>query len=329
MPKLRQPPKPQGSATPEPHENVEVPAEEELFETEPEIKAGEEEVVVTPKEEPKKDENALQKQLDALKQSEQAAKTQRDQALRDREEAQRRAAAREAEATKFQKEAHQSRADSISAAIAAATAEIAAAKKEIKDAISIGDIDAQTEAMAKLSEAQNALSSAKLGKSALEESAVVEPEPVKQQAVEDPLDKTNLPQTAKDWLRSHREYLTDPRKNAKIQALHWDVVDEGHEAFSPEYYVSLETHLGMRKVPGKEVEEEEIEITPKTQQRNSIVSAPVSREVPNGKVNQRSSKIDLTVAQREAAKSAGITEAEYAKQLQRMNEMKANGQIQN
>jgi len=61
------------------------------------------------------------------------------------------------------------------------------------------------------------------------------------------------------------------------------------------------------------------------QQRTSIVSAPVSREVPTSTPNRQNGKITLTAAQVEAAKMAGITPAEYAKQLQKLTEMKSNG----
>jgi hypothetical protein len=57
-------------------------------------------------------------------------------------------------------------------------------------------------------------------------------------------------------------------------------------------------------------------------ERPSIVSAPVSREAPSESTGRRASQIRLTVEQREAARMAGITEVEYARQLQRLDAAK-------
>jgi len=73
-------------------------------------------------------------------------------------------------------------------------------------------------------------------------------------------------------------------------------------------------------------QEEQEERPQQNQQRTSIVSAPVSREGSNTNGTRSTpSQIRLTTAQRDAAKSAGVTEKVYAEQLQKLNEMKANG----
>jgi phage I-like protein len=56
-----------------------------------------------------------------------------------------------------------------------------------------------------------------------------------------------------------------------------------------------------------------------------LVSAPVSRE-PSAYGGNSPTRIRLSAEQIEVAKRAGITEAEYAKQLMKLNEMKANGE---
>ena len=61
------------------------------------------------------------------------------------------------------------------------------------------------------------------------------------------------------------------------------------------------------------------------EERSSIVSAPVSRDIPSSNGTRQSGVVKLTPAQREAAKVAGITETEYAKQYARLLEEKANG----
>jgi hypothetical protein len=140
----------------------------------------------------------------------------------------------------------------------------------------------------------------------------------------DALDRTNLPQTAKNWLRAHPEYLRDERKNAKIQSLHWDIVqDEKRVPFSEDYYISLEQHLGLRAKPQQEAaEEDEGDEQPV---RKSVVSAPVSREAPSSSGTRTPGTVRLTALQREWAKASGISEAEYAKQVVNLQREKANG----
>lgn len=311
MPKLRQPkekPDPQGEVL----EDQELSQEQQLApETEEEDIPPEEDAA-----------EALQAQLAELRKSEETQRQRAEQAIRDREEAIRRSHEREAEITKFQREAVDSQFDAVSSAIAAASAEAEKAQQDIENAAAIGDSKAQADAYRRLARAEANLARLEDGKTELEAKRKAEPvaPQLQQQAPQDPLANSPLPETAKTWLRAHPDYLTDARKNSKIQALHWDVVDEGHAPFSTAYFESLEQHLGLRQAPQSAGQQ------PNQQQRTSIVSAPVSREVPNGGGQRPSStKINLTPAQREAAKLAGVTEKVYAEQLQRLNEMKANG----
>jgi hypothetical protein len=267
----------------------------------------------------------LKKQIEDLRRSEEAERQRADQAARDREAAVREAQASKAEALKFQNAATQNQYDAITSGLAAAQAEIERAKGDIKTAIQAGDADLQTDAYGRLAEAAANAKILQDGKLELEEKAkALKEAPVKTEQPQqqgDQLDRSGLPDTAKNWLRKHPEYLTDQRKNSKIQALHWDVIDEGHKAFSPEYYESMEVHLGMREAPKVEEDDD----PPQQQQRTSIVSAPVSREVPGGSAPRKNGQIKLTAEQREFARISGVTEAEYAKQLEKINTMKANG----
>ena len=57
------------------------------------------------------------------------------------------------------------------------------------------------------------------------------------------------------------------------------------------------------------------------------VSAPVSRDIPSGGNGQRRpGSVTLTADQLDAAKIAGVTPADYAKQLLRLREMQAAGE---
>lgn len=269
----------------------------------------------------------LKKQIEDLRRLEETERQRADQATREREEARRDAQASKAEALKFQNAATQNQYDAITSGLAAAQAEIERAKGDIRAAIQQGDADLQTDAYGRLAEAAANAKVLQDGKLELEEKAkVVKEAPVKteQQAgdpVENYIQRSGLPDSAQNWMRKHREYLTDTRKNAQLQWLHHVAVDEGHKAFGPEYYEYIETELGLRERPKVETDDE----PPQQQQRTSIVSAPVSREVPSGTGTRKNGKITLTEAQRESAKIAGVTEVEYAKQLEKINTMKANG----
>jgi hypothetical protein len=60
-------------------------------------------------------------------------------------------------------------------------------------------------------------------------------------------------------------------------------------------------------------------------QRTNIVSAPVSREVPSASGKRENGKTTLSAEQSEYARIAGVSEAEYARQLARLNNMRADG----
>ncbi len=65
--------------------------------------------------------------------------------------------------------------------------------------------------------------------------------------------------------------------------------------------------------------------------RSAIVSAPVSRELPGNyrlEFEDNPRNVRLSREQVEAAQIAGITPAEYARQLIRMKKAQANGEIQ-
>lgn len=272
-------------------------------------------------EEPQEDSAlALQKQLDELKKSEEIQRNRAEQAGRDRDNAILKAREREVQINRFQKEAEISQFDAISSGLTAANAEAEKAQLDIENAISIGDTKSQAEAYRKLARAETNIARLEDGKFAIESRRIEEAAQPKQS--NDPVGNSDLPDNAKTWLRDHPEYMSDRRKNARIQSLHYDVIDEGHRAFSTEYFQALEQHLGMKTSPPWAAREEEPQ--QKIHQRTSIVSAPVSREATTS-ISGTKSAPRLTVLQREAAKTAGITEVEYAKQLQRLNEMKANG----
>lgn len=261
---------------------------------------------------------ALREQIDALKKSEDILKKRAETWRQEAQDAQRTAQERATEITKVRKDSVQAQADSINTALASAQAEAESAKTAIKMAIQTGDVDAQTDAYERLAVTQANIANLQAGKMNVEAR-------LKAPAQEEQRTTSALPQRVQRWLQRHPDYMSDPKKNDKLRAFHWDVIDEGHDFDSDEYIESMETKLGLRKAQASE-EEEIVEETPvrQVQKRSPQVSAPVSRESTSNSGTQ-SNKINLSAAQREAAKVAGVTEKVYAENLKKMNEMKANG----
>ncbi len=65
------------------------------------------------------------------------------------------------------------------------------------------------------------------------------------------LRKMGMPELAVHWLKANPEYLYDPERNEIIQAMHHDLVAEGFEGYSGEYFVEMDRRLhGAGAVPG-------------------------------------------------------------------------------
>jgi len=265
---------------------------------------------------------AFQKQIDALKKSEQLARDRAEQAIKDREDAIKRANEREAEVHSLKKTTVDSQVEAVSAALAAAQSEAETAQRDIERALELGDFKGQAEAYRRLSKAETNIARLEDGKASLESQAQAAAEAKPEvHTSDDPLEKFNLPVLAKSWLRLHPEYLNNPRKNAMIQNLHYDVVDEGHEPYSQGYFESLEQHLGMRQRPQQDDQDDD----PPQRNRSSMVSAPVSRDGPSSASGEKPGQVRLSALQKEAAKIAGISEKEYAEQVLRLREEKKSG----
>lgn len=275
------------------------------------------------------DENPLQKALDAQKNAEALAQRRTEevqQAQRERDDAVRLSQERGHELTRERGDREQAQYDAILNAIGAQQSELESAKRDLKTAGQAQDWDALADAQARLAGAQTQLVNLENGKSGFESRRDERPkvertEPTRPSG--DPVESTisglPLSGTSKDWLRNHHDFMTDPRKNAKLQAAHWDATDAGPEG-SPAYLEALETSLGMRKKPDPDPDPD-----PEPQRRINV-SAPVSREsvsVANGRPTQ--TRVTLSPEQRDAARISGVDEKTYAANVLRLNELKKQG----
>lgn len=309
MPRLRPAPKEEEEkvvASETPEVEVEAAPEVEVEIEEPVVEAKQDDATI-----------ALKKQIEDLRKSEQLHKERAEQFAKEREEALQRAREREAQVSKIQKEVYDSQADAISSAIAAAQAELDKAELDIENAISMGDAKAQAAAIKRQTIAAANLGRLEDGKAAAEERAK-EPTPAPEV---DPIDTWNLPKITTDWLKNHRHWLTDQEKFDELRWRQREATRAGITPHTQEFLDFIEDKMNGKE---PEVKVETKEEAPKS--KGPIVSAPVSRDVPNSNGKRSPGKVTLTPAEVEAARISGISVEEYAKMKVKKAEMIASGE---
>ena len=328
MPRLRPAPK---------KEEIEEAPEVKLHENEPEEEVAfeapslKEEPKIEVKEEPKEDPSlALQKQLDELKKSEELQRSQREQAIRERDEAIKRAQERDLEVVKLQKETTQSQYDSIASALTAAQAEAERAAQDVEVAGNNSDFKALADAQRRLARSEARIDKLEDGKFELEarvraEKAAPKVEPKvetihQQPTIDQVIDSWKLPEITTKYLKANPGYVADPAKLGALKYWNDKAAKTGLTVHSQAFIDYVDQKMKLEDAPVKEEPKEE------KQERTNIVSAPVSREVPSGGTGNRSNgKVTLSAEEKEFARISGVTEVEYAKQKQKLAEMKANG----
>jgi hypothetical protein len=149
------------------------------------------------------------------------------------------------------------------------------------------------------------------------------------------------------------EVVFDSATNAHAQHIHHQLLNEGYEAYSPDYFARLEMRLDGEDDGSPTIDEQIAEAqallrqseeryhqAPDVEARRPVtktnpapprqpirVSAPPSRETPtaSGYRGDNGQRITLNAAQKEAARISGVSEMEYAQNLLRLNEEKKNG----
>jgi len=260
---------------------------------------------------------ALRKQIEEIRRSEEL---QRQQLMRDREEALRKAAKAEKKITKYERESFDQEDTALKAAIAAAKAEAEKAISDIRTAKTEGDIEAEIQATDRLTDAKANISVLRRGREELDikrkeyKKELRRQEKAAERATQE--QQPQLPPHVVEWLNAHPQFKNDPYENSRINYFFHESVREGYKPYSVEQIGRIEEMLG---ITGENKREQ------KTNERASIMSAPVSRDVPASGGSRPGTKITLTREEKEMARVSGITEVEYAKQKQRLAEAKANG----
>lgn len=257
-----------------------------------------------------------------------------DDAAAQLEAMQRRAEAAEAEVARQRAERakdaeviQDSRLTVIQSTIANKTAEKERILKDLKEAKEAGDYGKETELTDQLSRVNLDLRQVELGKDRIEqeiEAAKSQPQ-TEDAKIEKFFADNNIGEPSRRWLREHRDYLTDTRKNAHLTAAHLDAVASGHAPNTDAYFSFIEEQLGMRQ---SEMSKETVE-TAKPEVRQAAPVAPVSRQAGAGGGGSREvypgimqtgpGKYSILnnaqgQAVREAAQISGMTVAEYVQQ---------------
>jgi hypothetical protein len=167
--------------------------------------------------------------------------------------------------------------------------------------------------------------------------AIEQEEPQEQPlTVEQIIEGSGLPERAKTWLRAHPDYISDPTKNARIQKMHHVAEYQAGGEYTDTYFERMEHLLGLRQAPNgngqaphRPVSVPTTPRNPPRQQSSVPFSAPPTREAPSMSTGRAPTRrAPLTPAQREAARCSGISDQEYAEQLEKYEFQKQQGMHQ-
>lgn len=258
------------------------------------------------KEQPDADEGekVLKQQLEAAQKAREAAERQTAE-----ERTARAKVERDLVAARAQSATNES--DAIASGLAAAQAERDAAKAAVKQAFEAGDAD-------KLAEAQE-----RLGRSAADireyERAQVLSTQARERERNQPrqeqqrpadinqvIDQMQLLPQERDWLKSHPEALMDKSRNTELDAAYIKATRKGLARGTDAYFQFIEKEMGYEQPEQPDGEDE----------GTTIVAAPVSRETRSSVSGQpQGNKITLSPEQREFARTMGLSDVQYARQV--------------
>ena len=117
--------------------------------------------------------------------------------------------------------------------------------------------------------------------------------------------------------------MTDPKKNIRVQNAHNEAEEQGLKIGTTRYFQFLDQKLGYAQ---PEAEDDDV-ADDNNNRTGGQVSAPPSRTATSPTGRTSATRITLTPEQREIARLSGIDEITYAKNLQKMQDYKAQGLI--
>lgn len=252
----------------------------------------------------------LRAQLDQIKQRSDRENAERTVADKRREQENR---AVLEELNRLRSEQNDNRLDSILNALAAAKAEGDSAQKDYVSALEQGKVTEAAEAQRRMSRADARAEQLEHGKTALEsEKRLPEGRVVRQEPEQKPNDfdsriSSFSPRT-QNWLREHRECMTDQKMNNKMISAHYSVVGDGFIPDSDAYFDAVNKQLGF----GEDNNASRVAVRG---HNRAMPAAPVSRDSQNGTITN---KVALNKREQEAADALGLSLTEYARRKQAM-----------
>ena len=162
----------------------------------------------------------------------------------EKEAASRRADAAEREARVATARVADSDLDSVTNAISMVEMQREKVKRQLKDAMESGDFDGTVKSQEDLAETITKLNALREGKNYIEQR---KSEPVNVDPQEAYIGK--FTQRSQEYLRQHRELVTNENKNKRMIAAHYEAEAEGHKPDSEAYFQFLDNRLGYADAP--------------------------------------------------------------------------------
>lgn len=213
----------------------------------------------------------------------------------EKEAARRRAEAAEREAAQIKTRVVDTEIDAVANALAVSEMELDTAKRDLKKAMEDGDFDGVVSANERLAQKTLEINRLKEGKDALEARST------KQQAEpSDPFENyvSRFTPRSQDYLRKHKEVVTDPKKNKLLIAAHYEAEANGHTADTDDYFDFIDQRMGYKQVDDKPA--------PRAQPRGTTPAAPVSRSVDSSSSSTTPNVIKLSPGEARAATDGTI-----------------------
>jgi hypothetical protein len=183
-------------------------------------------------------------------------------------------------------------------------------KANYAQALTDQDFKAAADIQLEMSDNSANLLQLKQGKTALERQP--KPQLRVQPDIVDQFVQSMTPRSA-SWVKSHPEFVRDPKKNAKMIAAH-NFIKDDVQVDSDEYFSKIEEMLGIKAIEIPNTEEiDPMADAAKPTRKPAPPAAPVTRS-GNG-AGVRPNVVTLTADQREAARNSGLTDEEYARNL--------------
>lgn len=153
----------------------------------------------------------------------------------------------EQEAAELRKNVHQTELDALETGIASADEAAGSIQREIERFSEEGDHKGIADASRRLAQAESRKLYLEQSRDDLKARAPAQQQQRPAAAPADPVEafiQTRTPMT-QNWLRQHRDYITDPVKNNKMTAAHYDAMAQGHQPDTDGYFKHVEKFVGI------------------------------------------------------------------------------------